>query len=458
MLSRLRLRLTLLFMLAALLLVGLIGGGKYLFVRWYFHTTTDWALEHTLVQELQRRGQPVPADLLAADHAWHADRPRLFPSVVDVAAETNYDGDLAAIFVLPLTTDGRLLGAPNPGAPPVTPDRVALASALQRDRDWRTEVLPGGARVRLLTDRLDGGAGPAALQVGRVLADQDRVLTQMVLALLGLGSLSAGLVGAGSWWLAGRSLRPAEEAWARQQAFVANASHDLRTPLTIMRASADLLQRSLPDADADRRELLGDLLHECDHMRRLVDDLLLLSRLDASRLSLERTTIALPGLLADVQRQFGRLAGERAVTLMLDRPRGAVWGDQSRLRQVLFILFDNALHHMPAGGTIRLAAEPCGARVALSVTDTGSGIAAEHLPHIFERFYRVDGARGREDGGSGLGLAIAKALVNAQGGQIALTSQVGVGTRVTVTLPAAPAPEQSTEPTGSDAAIPVQGH
>jgi signal transduction histidine kinase len=457
MLSRLRLRLTLLFMLAALLLVGLNSGGKYLFVRWYLQSATDWALEHRLVQELERRGQPVPADLLAADHAWRAARPRLFAGVVDVEVEASYDGDLAAIFILPLTADGQPLDAPGPDAPPVAPDRSALAAALQQGRDWRTETLSSGARVRLLTYRLNSDGGPAVLQVGRVLADQDRVLTQMVLALLGLGSLSAGLVGAGSWWLAGRSLRPAEEAWARQQSFVANASHDLRTPLTVMRASADLLRRSLSDDDAERRALVGDLLYECDHMSRLVNDLLLLSRLDAGRLRLERAVIPLPGLLADVQRQFGYLADERGVTIALDRPRGAIWGDQRRLRQVLFILLDNALRHTPAGGTIRLAAEPCGARVALSVTDTGCGIAAEHLPHLFERFYRVDDARGEEDGGSGLGLAIAKALVEAQGGRIALTSRLGAGTRVTVTLPAAPAPEQSAEPTSPDTAVPAQG-
>ncbi|HEX9371408.1 MAG TPA: HAMP domain-containing sensor histidine kinase, partial [Roseiflexaceae bacterium] len=273
-------------------------------------------------------------------------------------------------------------------------------------------------------------------QAGRTLADQDRVLRRLLLGLLGLGGLSAVALTASSWWLAGHSLRPAQLAWERQQTFVANASHELRAPLTLLRASAEVAQRGLPAGDADRRALLDDVLHETDHMSRLVEDLLLLSRLDAHQIKVERQRIALPDLLADVQRQIGRVADDRGVGLNTSGAAGTVEGDPLRIRQVLLILLDNALRHTPRGGTIRIETRHYGHAVDIAVVDTGSGIAPEHLPHIFERFYRGDSTRTNESSGSGLGLSIARALVEAQHGHIAIASQPGQGTRVTVTLPA----------------------
>jgi signal transduction histidine kinase len=244
------------------------------------------------------------------------------------------------------------------------------------------------------------------------------------------------LMGAASWWLAGRSIRPAQQAWKHQQSFVANASHELRTPLTLLRASAEVALRGLPAGDTDNRGLLGDVLQECDHMSKLVADLLLLSRLDAGHMPMERTRIMLPQLFADVERQVGRLAEERGVRVTADGVSGAAWGDPTRVRQVLLILIDNALRHTPPGGAIRLAARAGGRLAHITVADTGCGIAPEHLPHVFERFYRADRA-GRDDSGSGLGLSIVKALVEAQGGQITIESQVGQGTTVVVALPGA---------------------
>ncbi len=150
---------------------------------------------------------------------------------------------------------------PNSFAPPLVADAEAVAAAQARGSDWRTVRLKNGARVRLLTYHLDVSDGPAVLQVGRTLTDQDRLLNQLLVGLLGLGGIGAVLLGAASWWLAGRSLIPAQQAWERQQAFVANASHELRTPLTLMRASAEVAQRGLPETD-DRRALLGDVLQE----------------------------------------------------------------------------------------------------------------------------------------------------------------------------------------------------
>ncbi len=247
-------------------------------------------------------------------------------------------------------------------------------------------------RVRLLTYRLTRDDGPALLQLGRTLADQDRVLTQLTGVMLRLGMTSAAALGAGSWWLAGRALGPAQEAWNRQRAFIANASHELRTPLTLLRASAEVALRGLPPTDRDQRELLDDIVQESDHMTRLVDDLLLLSRLDAGRLELNCERLAVDEVLGEVAREVDRLAQERGISLEYRLGGGLVAADRTRLRQVLLVLLDNALRHTPAGGRIELRSQLVGHNVMITVSDTGSGSAPEHLSQLFTRFYRVDSA------------------------------------------------------------------
>jgi signal transduction histidine kinase len=468
--SGLRLRLTLLYTLAALALVALVGGGAYLVVARYFRGVTDLALQHKMAHEFHALAAPIPPELAPADRDWsivrgelgllaqppavaglsqdesdddHAEEqheegrgpsPTLEPTAAAVGAA--YDAELAAIFVLPLDSAGRALFDPNPYAPPLAPDGAALRAALADGSDLRTVTTPDGRRVRLLTYRLTRADGPAALQLGRVLSDQERVLAQLTAGLLALATLSMALVGAASWWLAGRALRPAQAAWERQQRFIASASHELRTPLTLIRASAEVALRETPPAEGDQRELLGDVLTESDHMRRLVDDLLTLSRLDSGQLPLQLTEVALTTLLADLQRQAARLGAERGVKVELGAVGGAVRADADRLHQVLLIVLDNALRHTPPGGRITLAAEPFRRGVRLSITDTGCGILPEHLPHIFERFYRADPARGRAGGNAGLGLSIARGLVEAMGGQIGATSAPGQGTTIWLALPA----------------------
>lgn len=472
----LRLRLSALYCSAALLLLGLVGGGSYLLLTSYFQTTTDLALQHRMAHEMQRLGQPLPAELVAADLAWYANRNRLLPNVPatatvlaprseeersddertegddegdeagraevqptavrvsdDAEQEEALDGELAAIFTIPLSIDGQMALAGGV-EPPLDPDPDAARAAAVAGRDLRTTTLASGTRVRLLTYRLAVGNGPALLQLGRTLGDQDRILDQLLSGLLMLGGASAVLVGLGSWWLAGRSLRPAQQAFLQQQAFVANASHELRAPLTLARASTEVVLRSLPAEETETGTLLRDVLDECDHMSRLVEDLLLLSRLDAKRLTLERVPIDLATLLPRLQRQITPLATERGVQVVIAAAQGHVWGDETRLRQVVLIVLDNALRATPPGGRVTLRATPQERTVELTIEDTGCGIAPEHLPHLFERFYRVDSARSAGSG-AGLGLALAQALMRAQGGSIALTSTVDVGTRVTLTLP-----------------------
>jgi signal transduction histidine kinase len=458
MFSGLRLRLTLLYLLAALALIVLLAAGTYWLLGTYFRRTTDLALQHKMAHEFMRLGARPPPELAAADLAWYTNRGRLLPELPatplrgkrdddehdrerradDISAEEAFDGELAAIFVLSLDAQGSLIANPDMPDPPLLPDRQAVDAARAEGSDVRIGYMRDGSRARLLTYPVQGNDNTAFVQAGRTLADQDRVLEQLLVGLIGLGGASVVLLSASSWWLAGRSLRPAQQSWERQQTFVANASHELRTPLTLLRASAEVARRGLPAQDADRRELLGDVLNETDHMSRLVDELLLLSRLDAGQLTIDRQPVDIAELLADVRRQIGRLADERGVCLDAGAASGVVLGDAMRLRQVLLILLDNALRHTPAGGTIRVEALSRGRQVDIVIADTGVGIAPEHLPHVFERFYRADSARGSS--GSGLGLSIARGLIEAQRGQIAIASAPGQGTRVTVSLPRAEAP------------------
>lgn len=466
-----RIRLTLLYALAAMALVALVGAGAYFVVVRYFSRVTDLALQHKMAHELRAINAPIPAALQPADRDWSLVRgeldllppPSKSNGTKDGSEDDEHDQDdkqqdtsssqtrlpspaltaidsaeLASIYVLPLDAAGNLLLESRLVPAAIQPDLAALRVALAQGSDFRTVTSAEGQTLRLLTYRVDSKQGPAALQLGRELSDQQSVLSQLTVGLLSLGMLSMLLVGMASWWLAGRALRPSQQAWERQQRFIASASHELRTPLTLMRASAEVALRDVPAANSDQRMLLHDILDESDHMRRLVDDLLTLSRLDSGNLPLTSTAVDLQPLLSQIQRQLARLGDERGVRIELEPVSGHVQADTERLRQVLLILLDNALRHTPAGGKITISAIQQGSMWQLGVHDTGTGIAAEDLPHIFERFYRADAARGRDTGNAGLGLSIAQGLITLMGGQIRAQSSPGAGTSISIILPSAP--------------------
>jgi signal transduction histidine kinase len=433
--SGIRLRLTVLYLIAGIAIVIVLSASAYGLLRYYFESTTDLALEHVLTHQAQLIHATVSPGLLEADQMWarshhdvHVDRDH--PGRLD---GNMLDGDLALIYTLPLTTSGGVLTTPGVAVTPFSPDSAAIAAARENGIDARTTTINGLA-VRLMTYRLDRAGNLGFLQVGRPIADQEAILQQMLSGLLMLGGVCTVLLTALSWWLAGRSLRPAKVAWERQQAFVANASHELRAPLTLIRATADVALRELPAGSSDQRELWDDVVRDCDHLARLVDDLLLLSRLDAGRLKLIAQPVPLAPLLTELERSIGRIADERGIRLEVQAGRIVALADRERVRQILLILLDNALRHTPSGGRICLAARQDGAMAELVVEDTGEGIAPEHLARIFERFYVVDSSRAAS--GSGLGLSIARALAELQGGSTTLESRVGQGTRVQVTLPA----------------------
>ncbi len=237
-----------------------------------------------------------------------------------------------------------------------------------------------------------------------------------------------------------RQVRSGQQA---QRDFVANVSHDLKTPLTSIQGfSQAILDGTAADPEGARRAA-GVIYDEAGRMRRMVDDLLLLARMDAGELRLNRDDVDVAQLLTNCVARMELSAREGEVTLTLDIPPTglpAVAGDGDRLVQLFTNLLDNALAHTPPGGRVTVAAAASENQLVASIADTGPGISADQLSRIFERFYQVDRSRSRAQApGVGLGLAICKELVEAHGGRIAAESVVGVGSKFSVILPAAEA-------------------
>ena len=218
--------------------------------------------------------------------------------------------------------------------------------------------------------------------------------------------------------------------------FVANVSHELKTPLTSISGYAETLLADTPDAETTRR-FLDTILDNARRMQRLVDDLLDLARIESGRWQPEREPVDVAAAARETWNELTDGALDRSVNFGLEIGAGAdlVLADADALHQVLTNLLDNSLRYSGGGGRIVCLSRLEAGGVAISVADTGSGIAHEHLDRIFERFYRVDHARSREEGGTGLGLAIVKHLVEAHGGTVHAESERGVGTTVTCWFP-----------------------
>jgi two-component system phosphate regulon sensor histidine kinase PhoR len=220
--------------------------------------------------------------------------------------------------------------------------------------------------------------------------------------------------------------------------FVANVSHELKTPLTVVRGYAETLLGDEPAPEV-RRTFLASILANAARMQRLVDDLLDLSRIESGAWTPRPERVALKPLAEQVWSDVVRAsnAADRAFTLAFAPDAGEVEADPQAVRQVLANILENAARYTPAGGSVTVRSRLRDGAVVIEVADTGPGIPNEHLPRIFERFYRVDAARSRELGGTGLGLAIVKHLVEAHGGRVEAESRVGDGTTIRVSFPAA---------------------
>ena len=361
-----------------------------------------------------------------------------------VSAKT--EADIAVVVVSPDGSPGGYVLDPGSssyllGLPDGEQARTA-ASTGQVVKDY----LPGpDGEVRVVSVPLYNPVSGAvssvaqAAQSRRVVWEEVGSLT-LVLALVGLGAL--GLTTVGGLYMSRRAMRPVEDSFDRQRAFIADASHELKTPLTLIRADAEVLYRGL--AEPDDRELVEDLLGETDRMSATLSDLLILARLDAGKLSVSKKPFDLATVVSETADRFGARAGAEGLRLEVHHPgeKLPARGDPERTGQILAALLDNALRFTPPGGAVKIDARTREkGRVEATVTDTGTGIPPEHLPRIFDRFYRADAgseARTREGGGTGLGLAIARHLARAQGGDLAASNAKNGGASFTLGLPAGP--------------------
>lgn len=248
-----------------------------------------------------------------------------------------------------------------------------------------------------------------------------------------------------------------QEVFARQQAFVADAAHELRSPLASLALRIEMLQRHGLDAQGFAPHYLLQMEREVERLRRHVDHLLALARLDED-VALARSALDLAPVLYEIADEMTPQAQVAGVRLQMDVPAHlpAVMANAEATRIMVRNLLDNALQYTPPGGLVTLEAtaekqQPSAGggvwwhanqptEVIIQVSDTGVGIPADHLPHIFERFYRVDKARSRRQGGAGLGLALVRSIVEAHGGWIGVKSTVSQGTTFTIRLPLSPVP------------------
>lgn len=247
-----------------------------------------------------------------------------------------------------------------------------------------------------------------------------------------------------------RDLTETERVEKTRRDFIANVSHELRTPLTSIQGYAETLLDSTPDNGAPTREFLEIIRKNSSRMSRLTEDLLTLARVESGETRFEMEPVPPAELLHDAEESFREIARNHGIDLQIqDAPDSApnedspvqhlrsVLADREAIHQVFSNLIDNALKYGPSGGRIVLGARAVPNAVEFFVKDFGAGIASEHLPRLFERFYRVAKARSRESGGTGLGLAIAKHIMLAHGGSIRAESELAHGSTFLFTLPTA---------------------
>lgn len=221
-----------------------------------------------------------------------------------------------------------------------------------------------------------------------------------------------------------------------RQEFLSNVSHELRTPLTSIITFVETLEEGALEDPDDSRRFVGIIRRNAARMHTLIEDILELSAIESGGTQVEARQVRLSPVVQETLTALGGKAGARGVTLVNGvSPGASIFADPRRLEQMLLNLVDNAIKFNRAGGTVTVGHEEGRERDLVTVNDTGEGIPPDHLPRIFERFYRVDRARSREMGGTGLGLAIVKHLSRAHGGEVSVTSAVGQGSTFTIELP-----------------------
>lgn len=433
----------------------------------------DTSLNQELDRALRVRSEEI-ANSLTGDEAGGIFTPEPVPEsgIVlqhDLAIQSRYE------LVLIYGPNGALVEAAGPHL-----NLAPTWAVPARGGTYATQAI-GNANWRLYGTPLPMLGGSGTLLVGRSLAATDATLHQIVWAVLVAGPVLLLLACIGGYFLAGRALAPIqrinqttrriqaqdlslrigadsgrgeiaelsqtidamlerlEHAFARQRRFTADAAHELRTPLAVVVAEASLaLERQR--STAEYQQVLSTIVQESDRLRVLLQDLLTLARAEHGAVLRQPSTTALSEICAQAIVRVTRSALAKGVSVVLDQQADPlVWGDAVWLNQMLDNLLDNAVKYSAPGGVVQLRLSEREATAYLDVIDSGTGIEAIHLPHVFERFYRADTARNRdtETAGAGLGLAICHWIAEAHQGEITVESEPNWGARFTVRLPCA---------------------
>jgi signal transduction histidine kinase len=421
-LRRLRIKLTLWYFATLSAIIILLGGGLF------------FAIGHRLSRDLQRSLRAATTQLESAAHTRELEsgvRGQVMDAVEElhIADRTLYLLDTAGTPITPARAPEWVQAAAR---------GVGAAGVLDVERKERRDD-----RVKLHAERfaLSNGQPRIAAAVANEIELRDRY-SELIAEFGAAAAIALLLVTCGGWLLVRQSTAPIERSMAQMRRFMADAAHELRTPITVLRTQAEVtLQR---DRDADEyRKSLRSIESEGRRMGRIVDDLLTLARADSGDRPVTPVRVFLDDIVVDAVGAVGAMAAARGVSMTLEGfEEAAVNGDAELLRQLVMILLDNAIKFTPSGGKIDVRVGVREDSATVAVADNGPGIAPEQLPHIFERFYRGDPARSRGDNapaasGAGLGLSIAQWIAQAQQATIAVTSEPGRGTTVIVKFPVA---------------------
>jgi heavy metal sensor kinase len=452
-----RLRLTLWYVLLLAIILAAFSAGIYLTLRHNLYANLDDSIQNRaniLLDIVRYEGnRPTLAGVVSSDDPNQGES---FVRVFDASGELSFDGSAVA------------------GDVPI--DRRAVESALVGKTITRSVSVGEAFRVRTMPIQRDGRIS-GVLEVGLSQGDVSETL-QALLLIVGIAYPVTLLVASvGGVFLAERALAPVDRvtrlarrmsaedlsqrlnlrlpddevgrlahtfdemiarldgAFRRQRQFTADASHELRTPLTAMKGQVEVAL-SRPREAAAYREVLQAVNEEVDRLIRLVGSLLTLAKADAGQIPIACEAVNLGELITAAVEQVRPVARQRHLELRVEHgPDVTLEADEDLLLQLLLNLLDNAVKYTPAGGQVTVGWGADGRHVDLWVRDTGIGIASEHLPRIFDRFYRADKARSRAEGGAGLGLSICRWIVDAHGGSIFVESALGKGTAFTVKLP-----------------------
>jgi signal transduction histidine kinase len=428
-LGRLRLRLTAWYAATFFVILALLGAGLFATIRHQFAVQLDASLREATT-ELARAARIREMEATSAQGR-----------VVDAVEELRIPD--RSLFLLDT--------AGNPVTPASADAWIRLA-AREASADDAVDASHHAASDRLLrlhAERfaLASGVPLIAVAVADNIELEDRYAA-LIAAFGGAALVAIVLVAAGGWILVRESTAPVERTIEHMRRFMADAAHELRTPISVLRARAEVALQQEREPEAYVAALRG-IEAESERLGRIVEDLLTLARADAGERPIERSRVCLDDLALDAAGAAAAMASGKGIHLEVDDfAETVVEGDPALLRQLAMILLDNAVKFTDRGGTVRVRVGAPGGRPTLAVEDSGAGIPAEQLPHVFERFYRGDPARtrtgaepsggnGRLEKGAGLGLSIARWIAEAHGATIAMDSTVGEGTSATVRFPAA---------------------